>query len=130
MATDMVNSIAVSQSLVPAARTATGNGTSVDRTGYEAVTVVIVSGVITDGTLYTFEVKESDDNSTFTAVADADLIGTEPALAATDDNVVREVGYKGRKRYVRVDLVGATGSPSTGGVFGAFVVLGKGRKNA
>lgn len=125
---DNVNDFSVAQSLVPAARTAAGNGTGVDLAGYNAAAVIITSGVITDGTLYTFEVQESDDNSTFTAVADADLIGTEPALAASDDNVVREVGYKGIKRYIRVAITGATGSPATGGVFAAFVVRGKPRK--
>ncbi|MCG5220272.1 Bbp16 family capsid cement protein [Streptosporangium soli] len=125
---DNVNDLSIATSLAPAARTATANGTGVDLAGYNAATVVIASGTITDGTLYTFQVEESDDNSNFTAVADADLIGTEPALAAADDNVVREVGYKGIKRYVRVAITGATGSPSTGGVFAAFVVRGKPRK--
>ncbi len=125
---DNVNDISVAQSLVPAARTAAANGTGVDLAGYNAAAVVITSGTITDGTLYTFEVQESDDNSAFTAVADADLIGTEPALAATDDNVVREIGYKGIKRYIRVAIAAVTGSPSTGGVFAAVVVRGKPRK--
>ncbi|MFD8556630.1 Bbp16 family capsid cement protein [Streptosporangium canum] len=125
---DNVNDFSVAQSLTPGVRTATTNGTGVDLTGYNGAAIIITSGTITDGTLYTFEVQESDDNATFTAVADDDLIGTEPALAAADDNVVREVGYKGVKRYVRVALTGATGSPSTGGLFAAFVVRGKPRK--
>jgi hypothetical protein len=126
---DNVNDISVAASLAPAARTATANGTGVDLTGYNAAAVVITAGTITDGTLYTFEVQESDDNATFTAVADADLIGTEPALAASDDNAVRELGYKGIKRYIRVALTGATGAPATGGVFAAIVVRGKPRKS-
>ena len=125
---DNVNDFSVAQSLPPSVRTATANGTGVDLTGYNGAAIIITSGTITDGTLYTFEVQESDDNATFTAVADDDLIGTEPALAAADDNVVREVGYKGIKRYVRVALTGATGSPATGGLFAAFVVRGKPRK--
>ncbi|MFG1873385.1 Bbp16 family capsid cement protein [Sphaerisporangium sp. NPDC049003] len=126
---DNVNDISIAASLVPAARTTTANGTGVDLAGYNAAAVVICAGVITDGTLYTFEVQESDDNATFTAVADADLIGTEPALAASDDNAVRELGYKGIKRYIRVALATVTGSPATGGVFAAFVVRGKPRKS-
>lgn len=125
---DIVNDISAVQSLTPAARTAAANGTGVDLTGYNGAAVIIAAGTITDGTLYTFEVQESDDNASFTAVADADLIGTEPALAAADDNAVREVGYKGNKRYLRVALAAVTGAPATGGVFSAVVVRGKPRR--
>lgn len=126
MATDNISSVKVLQSLAPAVRTAAGNGTGVDRAGYDAVGIVISSGTVTDGTSYAFEVQESDDNTTFTAVADADLIGTEPTLAAADDNVVRELGYRGIKRYVRVAITSVAGVTS-GGAFAAYVVLGKPR---
>ncbi|MFF0867635.1 Bbp16 family capsid cement protein [Nonomuraea sp. NPDC003560] len=124
---DNVNDISVAVSLPAAARTATANGTGVDLNGYNAAAVVITSGTVTDGSVYTFEVQESDDNATFTAVADADLIGTEPTLSSADDNVVREVGYKGNKRYIRVALTTVTGA-TTGGLFAAIVVRGKPRK--
>ena len=127
MATDQVNSINVAQSLVPAVRSAnaTVNGTGIDRAGFEAMTLILMTGTITDGT-HTLEVQESDDNATFTAVADADLIGTEPVISATDDNVVKEIGYKGVKRYVRVAVT--TAGATSGGAFGATAVLGKPRK--
>lgn len=124
---DNVNDISAAVSLPAAVRNATANGTGVDLSGYNAAAVVITSGTVTDGTVYTFEVQESDDNATFTAVADADLIGTEPTLSQTDDNVVREVGYKGNKRYIRVALTTVT-SATTGGLFAAIVVRGKPRK--
>ncbi len=116
----------IAQSLTPAARTASANGTGVDLAGYERALVVVESGTITDGT-HTIEVQESADNSTFTAVADTDLEGTEPAIAAANDDTVWTIGYVGTKRYVRVavTVAGAT----TGGVYGAQVVrLGPSRK--
>ena len=124
---DLANDISAVVSIPPQVRTAAVNGTGVDLANYESAAVVIVSGTITDGTGYVFEVQESDDNVTFTAVADSDLGAAEPTLTATDDNVVKEIGYKGIKRYLRVAITSVTGAPATGGLFAACVVRGKPR---
>lgn len=126
----LYNNVEVKSSLVPAARTdGTVNGTGVDRhddaQAYRTALVVIHSGAITDGT-HTFEVQDSDNNSDFTAVADAFLQGTEPALGEDDDNEVHVIGYTGSRRYLRVSVV--TADSSSGGVFGASIVLGGGRR--
>ena len=115
---DLKPNLDVVQALAPAARTATVNGTGVDLRGYDAAMVVFHPGTITDGT-HTPSVEESDDNSTFTAVAAADLAGTLANLAS---NTIQRVGYRGVKRYIRPRVVvsGAT----TGGVYGAEVVRG------
>lgn len=98
-------------------------GVSIDTKGFESATFAIQSGTLTDGT-YTPEVSESDDNSTFTAVADDFLIGTEAnaVLVATDDNKVKTIGYVGKKRYVKLTIT-STGVTS-GGTLGASVILG------
>lgn len=120
---DLASSISAAITLAPAARTSAANGATVDLAGYSGATAVVASGTITDGTLYTFELQESDNGSDWTAVADSDLIGTEPAFGSTaDDNVVKKVGYKGNKRYLRLSLASVTGSPSTGGVFAAVIL--------
>jgi hypothetical protein len=128
---DIYNNVLVKQSLAPAARTASANGTSVDRNEdssmFQDALVVVSTGAITDGT-HTIEVQESDDNSTFTAVADADLEGTEPAIGATDDNKIYELRYKGLKRYLRVAVTVA--SATSGGVYGGDVVLSNPRRAA
>jgi hypothetical protein len=112
------------QSLAPVARTASANGTSIDRAqsgaDFQDALVIVSTGAITDGT-HTVAVQESDDNSTFTAVADADLQGTEPAIGQDDDNAVFVIGYVGSARYLRVAVTVA--GASTGGVYGATVVL-------
>jgi len=118
---DLVNNISVAQTLAPAARTASANGTGVDLQGYESAAVVIAAGTITDGT-HTIEIQESDDNSTFTAVADADLQGSEPTVAS---NTVYEVGYLGSKRYIRA--ITTVSGATSGGVYGAVVVRGHAR---
>lgn len=114
--TDVVNS------LTPAARTATANGTGVDLSGFHSAEVAFVVGTITDGT-HTPSVQESDDNSTFTAVAAADLIGTLADLAST---VNQRVGYRGTKRYLRA--VSTVAGATTGGVYAAVVVRSDARK--
>jgi len=119
------------QSFYATARTAAANGdATVDMKGYEEAIIIISSETITDGTAWTFELKESDDDSTYTAVADTDLVagGTtsgalESAFAAvTEDNKDYWFGYRGNKRYLRIDLTAVTGSPGTGGIFSGIVV--------
>lgn len=112
----------VQNSLAPAARTASANGSGVDLANFASATVVFVVGTITDGT-HTPSVEESDDNTAFTAVAAADLIGSISALAS---NTNQRVGYRGTKRHLRavVTVAGAT----TGGVYAGVVIRGDGRK--
>ena len=129
MRTTVYNSILVQQSVTQAARVnGTVNGTAIDlwsnsvgRQVFGGALAIVQTGTITDGT-HTVEVQESDDNSSFTAVADADLQGSEPAIGAANDNVVYEIGYRGAKRYIRVTVV--TSGATTGGIFGAVLALG------
>jgi hypothetical protein len=110
-------------SLAPAAYTSDADGAGVDLQGYDGgALVVLVVGDWTDGT-HTVALEESDDDSTYTAVAASDLDGSFSALdAAGDDSSVQMVAYIGSKRYVRasVTVTGAT----TGAVYGAAVLRG------
>lgn len=102
----------------------TTNGVEIDTQGYDSVTFAMQSATITDGT-YTPLIEETDTaGSGYTAVADADLTVTEASVAfvATDDNVVKKIGYLGNKRYVRLSYV-STGVTS-GGTLGALAILG------
>lgn len=123
---DMKNNLSVAQSITPAAYTADTNGAGVDLANFGGALVIIDAGVDTDGS-HTFEVQESDDDSTYTAVADADLIGTEPVVAApADGDQIYRIGYVGSKRYIRVATT-VTGT-TTGAVYGASVVRSGARK--
>lgn len=115
------------QSLAPAARTASANGSSADLANYDSATVLIDVGAFTDGS-HTFEVQESDDDSTFTAVAAADLIGdSEPVVdGAADDDQIYKIGYVGSKRYLRVATT--VSGTTTGAVYGAQILRGNPRK--
>lgn len=79
----------------------------VDLQGYEGALIVCGSGDITVD--MTFQLMESDDHITFTAVGDDDLLGTEPTLLEATDNEIKTFGYIGAKRYLRVDTTVGTG---------------------
>jgi len=115
-------------SLAFAARTASvASPTAVDLAGFDGAMIQVITGVITDGT-HTIGLEESADNSAWTAVAAADIVGSKPVLdtTAAHDNAVFEFGYIGSKRYIRVPVVVA--GTTTGGVYGATVVRGFPRK--
>lgn len=120
---DILNSVDVDLSIAYAAKTSTATGTSSDLLGYGGAFVKIVAGAWTDGS-HTFAVQESDNNSDWTAVADADLYGdAEPVIdGAADDDQSYRIGYKGEKRYLRV--VSTVAGASTGAIYGAYIVKG------
>lgn len=122
--------LAKSTILPSGARTATTTGATVDRMtdrgGFRSALVVVHTGTVTDGT-HTVEVQDSPNGSDWTAVANEFLQGTEPALTSSNDERVHEIGYTGHQRYLRV-VVTASGSPSTGGIYGATILLGWPRK--
>lgn len=121
---DAYSNITVRETLAIATRTASANGTGVDRylngAAFQDAMLIVHTGTITDGT-HAIDVQESDDNSTFTSVAASELQGTEPSIVAADDNKMFVVGYKGTKRYLRA-AVTASGTTS-GGTYGASFVL-------
>jgi len=123
---DQYNDLYAIQTIPPALNTASVTGSGVDLKGYESATVVVNVG---DYTSYKHvcALYESDDDSTYTDVDDADILGTEPTISGVD-NTQYQFGYIGEKRYVKLNTTG-TGS-GTGVYFGAVVVRGKKRHNA
>src|SRR3954453_22608814 len=96
---DIVSNFGVSQAVAPAVLTATNTSAGIDLNGFNAAAVVINTGALVGAAVFVPKLQESDDNSTFTDVVAADLVGTFPAqLAATS---IIKVGYIGNKRYVR-----------------------------
>ncbi|MGD9538544.1 MAG: hypothetical protein AB7P52_11505 [Alphaproteobacteria bacterium] len=116
---DLKSNLQAVTSLAPAAITASANGSGVDLRGFDAAMVTFVVGTVTDGT-HTPSLEESDNDSSYTPVAAADLIG---AFVALTSGANQSVGYRGGKRYVRAvtTVAGAT----TGGVYAAIVLRGR-----
>jgi hypothetical protein len=107
----------------------------IDCQGYDAVTLVIVTGTDADAdATFTALLEEGDvsnlsDNA---AVADADMVtmtaGTLPEAAASytfaDDFETRAIGYLGTKRYIRLTVTPAN---NTGNCFIAGVAVLEGK---
>ncbi len=107
---DLHNQVSVG---VAIALTAVANGEDVvgaviDRQGSEGLEIIFQVGEYTDGSV-TPLIEESDNNSDYTAVADANLTNTE-ASAALSAAGVSSIGYVGFKRYVRATAVTAAAS--------------------
>lgn len=90
----------------------------VDMQGFQALTVVVVAGTITDAGAaagYTVKLQESDSTAaaSFTDVAAADMVGDATfsnTVDTDDDKIVGVLGYVGHKRYVRAVATGTTAS--------------------
>ncbi len=122
----LYSSLAATTLLVPAVRTADANSASMDLRDCRSAALLFALGDSADTLSGTnkieLEVQESDDNSTFTAVANADLTnyvtGTNAGTAALIDAPAEDqtsviVGYKGYKRYVR-GVFNFSGTHATG----------------
>jgi hypothetical protein len=83
-------------------------GAVIDRQGSEGLEIIFQVGAYTDGSV-TPLIEESDDDSEYTAVADADLTNTEASAALTAAGVSK-IGYVGSKRYVKATAVTAAAS--------------------
>lgn len=121
---EMLKSVSIATSIVSAPLANDTNGTGVDLQGYEAALVVFHLGspgaqVVLSGSLKVdLKVEESDDNSSFTAVAAADLDGVFPTVDTNAEaGKCYAAGYKGTKRYLRGvwDVTGTHTTPLEGG---------------
>lgn len=124
---DLHNNLYGIPTIQPAAQTGAVTGSGVDLKGYDGAEVVVHVGVRTDST-FVANLQESDDNSTYTDVASGDMIGSEPTISGYS-NKVYQLGYKGTKRYIRLNTSFVAGGESTGAVFGAVVIRGLKRHN-
>ena len=128
---DLKSRISVVKTIAPISPAATGaiTGTAVDLAGYRSATVVISAGAqTTTGITVTPVVVSGSATGSMTAVADADLIGTE-AAAALDGTAgaatTTTIGYIGTDRYIGCNL---TVVAAATGVYSAQVVR-EGMKN-
>lgn len=132
---DIKNNIKLVSSLLPLLRTADANGAGVDTqdsVGVALVAHIGLSGDTLSGSVkIEMEVEHSDDNSTFTDCADADIdaavtgtnTGTFAVIdAAADDEQLYKCNYLGSKRYVRV-VANYTGTHTNGCAVAAHAIL-------
>lgn len=91
----------------------------VDLRGFDACTLVLVNNTITDaGTAdgFTATLQHGDDSTAAGAAAAAAADAVDGTLTiqvtsdSADDAVAGGLGYKGSKRYARLNVVGTTGT--------------------
>ncbi len=115
MRTDLFNSINLKRGISPYDH---GTGDTavvsqiIDMQGIDSLVFAIATGSLADvDATFTVLVEESDDAamSGATAVADADLLGTEALASFTfaGDDKCFKIGYKGSKRYVTCTITPA-----------------------
>lgn len=133
---DMQSITKLSTALVPAVRTADATGLTIDRQGYNSLTFAImvgVGGITFDATnKIEFIMEESDDDSTWTACADAAILGVDGTSSGIVKALVAEhaaaavysYGYRGAKRYARIKQ-DHSGTHGTGTPTAVVAVLGE-----
>lgn len=105
----------------------TTDGASLDTSNFDGgITFVLLATAYTDGT-YTPIIEESATGAFTgeeTAVADANLVGTEAgaaiSAAVTEGTVLNTVGIVGTKKFVRMTILSA--STSSGATISTIVV--------
>jgi hypothetical protein len=130
---DLHNNIKQVLAVAPVTLGATGANTGrvIDTKGYTGVEFLLEYGAITTtGTVVTAVLYEGDTTGALASVADTSLIGTEAlaSLLASSDRtsgsgklVTKRLGYKGNKRYLRLNMNG-TGTTSAG-IIAASAIL-------
>lgn len=121
---DLHNNVKQVLAVAPVALGATGaiTGRTIDTKGYNGAEFILEYGAVTTtGTVATVILYEGDTTGAFASVADTDLIGTETLASllagarasGTGMLVSKRLGYKGNKRYLRLNIVGS-GTTSVG----------------
>lgn len=91
--------------------------TTCDLKGFSSCMLAMITGTLSDANAtFALLIEDSDDDSTYAAVADEYLNGTEALGGFTfaDDGECRKIGYHGSKRYVRATV---TPTGNTGNLF-------------
>ena len=137
MMRDQASRLAATQVYGPVSATADNTPSAIDLNGYNSATLYIsvgAGGVTFSSTdKIEFKLTHSDDNVTYTDVAQADVIGPTvasggivrslTAAKAAADTAPTEVGYIGGKRYLKL-LNDFSGTHGTGTVISTVIVLG------
>ena len=121
---DSKNNFAARNALNIAAITTntTTNGVEIDTLGFGSLTFVIETGARTDGTI-TPVIQESDVSGSYSGSVSTDfLIGTTAAAALSAAQSRSTIGYVGKRRYVRLQLVST--AVTSGLTAGATAILG------
>lgn len=119
---DLYSNIGAVLALVPAVKTAAGEGPAIDLQGFGSVAFVVATGAVAGDGDFGLKLQESDiaDSGGF-ADADASVVDSN-APATLEASSAYKLGYRGCKRFVRLAL---TKEGGTSIAAGAVAVLGR-----
>jgi hypothetical protein len=106
---DIYNNINIAHALNPQTATTTKTSSAIDLLGYNSACVLFVLGASGDtlsGSVYwTLKLQHSDDDSSYSDVTLADLVGNTAATTVVDSageaQQTYKFGYNGSKRYLK-----------------------------
>ena len=132
---DLHSSVAVATLIGAATLAADNTPSSVDLQGFDSAEILLAigaGGITFSGTnKVEFVLTHSDDDSTYTAVADADMLGVSSITSGIIKSLTSahaaaasyRFGYKGGKRYLKL-LADFSGTHGTGTPIAAMVLKG------
>lgn len=132
---DLHSHVSVKSLIAPAVLAADNTPVAVDLLGFDAAEIILsiaAGGITFSGTnKIEFVLTHSDDDSTYTNVTDADMLGVsgissgiiKSLTAAHASANAYRFGYKGNKRYLKL-LADFSGTHGTGTGIAATVVRG------
>lgn len=137
---DLHSGITAVSAIGAAVLSADNTPAAIDLQGYDAAELVLAigaGGITFSGTnKIEFVLTHSDDDVTYTNVADADMLGVssitggivKSLVAAHSAAAVYRFGYVGDKRYLKI-LADFSGTHGTGTPIAALVIKGSGYSN-
>ncbi len=119
MMRDLYSNIGAVQAIAPAVQAAAADGITVDLKGSKAVAFVVNTGAVVGSGDFGVVIHESDASGSGFAAADAAFVDSNAPATLAAASTYR-LGYRGSKRYVRLQLTKAGG---TSIALGAVAVL-------
>ena len=107
----------------------TTTGNIIDTTGFNSITFLLAASAYTDGA-YAMTLTEGDDSglSDGATVESKFIIGDASTISVGAANTPKRLGYVGKKRYVRLNIVST--ATTTGATLGATVIKGHAKEVA
>lgn len=96
-------------------------GNIIDTSDFNSITFLLNATAYTDGT-YKMTITEGDDSGLSDGVTATQVIGDTATIAVTAANAPKRLGYVGKKRYVRLNIVST--ATTAGATLSAVVVKG------
>lgn len=130
---DIANHVHVAPAFRPKAAVTDGTAqvsVTCDTKGYDSAMLAFVVGTLTDAdAVWSVLIEDSADDSTYAAVDDAYLTGTETlaGFAFGDDGECRKIGYTGTKRYVRATIDDTTANTGDLYLAGVWILCNSSR---